>query len=144
MSPAEDLVAGPLVIPASELVVRASRAGGPGGQHVNTSSTRVEVRWNVRSSRAPDEAQRTRLLERLATRIDGDGWLRVVAAPTRSQFQNREAATKRLLDLVARALRVPKRRKPTRVPRAERERRLSEKRHRSAIKRRRRDRPDDE
>jgi len=144
MSPGDDLRAGPLVIPPSELLIRASRAGGPGGQHVNTSSTRIEVRWNVRTSQAPSETQRTRILERLATRIDGDGWLRVVAAPTRSQLQNREAATRRLLELVARALRVRKARKRTRIPRAEREKRLAAKRHRSTIKRGRQGRTDDE
>lgn len=144
MSPFAELRAGPIEIPASELVVKASRAGGPGGQHVNTSSTRIEVRWNVDTSRALTAAQRDTLRQRLGKKIDGEGWLRVVAAATRSQLQNREAATRRLLDWVARALRAPKTRKPTRVPRAERERRLAQKRRRSAVKRERRAGTDDD
>lgn len=144
MPPSEELRAGPVLIPASELIVKASRAGGPGGQHVNTSSTRIEVRWNVDTSRALTDTQRDRLRHHLATRIDGQGWLRVVSGATRSQLQNREAATRRLLELVARGLRVPKTRKPTRVPRAVRARRLEEKRRRGAVKRERRRGPDEE
>ncbi len=83
-------------IPASELTVRATRAGGPGGQHVNTSSTRVEVVWNARQSVALTEAQRARLELRLASKLDASGALRVVAADTRSQSQNRGLALARL------------------------------------------------
>lgn len=137
--------AGPtLLIPDPELEFRASRSGGPGGQHVNTSSTRAEVRWNIARSAAPTPAQRARLLERLASRLDAEGTLRVVAAASRSQHANREAATERLLALVARALEVPRARRPTGVPRAERERRLAEKRRRGQIKRERRGVPGDE
>ena len=68
-----------LAIPRAELEARASRAGGAGGQHVNTSSTRVELRWNVATSRALDDATRARIMARLSTRIDGAGVLRVVA-----------------------------------------------------------------
>jgi ribosome-associated protein len=131
--------AGPtLRIPDAELEFRASRAGGPGGQHVNTSSTRAEVRWNVRESAAPTPAQRARLLERLGHRLDSTGRIRVTAAGSRSQLANREAATARLLELVARALEVPRARRATRVPRTERRRRLEEKRRRGARKRDRR------
>lgn len=133
----------PEIVPDHELVQRASRAGGPGGQHVNTSSTRVEVRWNVRDAQHIDEAQRRRLMDRLGRRIDRAGWLRVVASGSRSQHQNRTDATQRLRDLVADALKPRKRRRATRVPRAERARRLTEKRRRSETKRHRRP-PDDD
>src|ERR1700728_2863847 len=96
-----------IVIPRDELVIRATRAGGPGGQHVNTSSTRIEVVWNVAGTRALDETQRTRVLARLATRVDADGDLGVVAADSRSQRQNRNAAESRLVALVSRALVIP-------------------------------------
>jgi ribosome-associated protein len=131
-------------IPDDELEFRATRAGGPGGQHVNTSSTRVEVRWNVETSRQLGPAQRARLRLKLGSRIDAEGWLRVVAADTRSQTRNREAAVERLRGLVERALAVPRPRRPTRVPAAERHRRLETKRRRGATKRDRRRIQDDE
>jgi ribosome-associated protein len=89
------------------------------------------------------DEQRARLLARLATRLDTSGRLRLVAGARRSQLQNREAALERLAALVAAALVVPKRRKPTKPTRASKERRLTEKRQRGARKRERRDRGDD-
>ena len=127
-----------LAIPLAELEYRASRSGGPGGQHVNTSSTRVEVWWDVAGSPSLSDDQRARLLTRLATRLDGAGWLRVVSSGTRSQLRNREQATERLGELVAKALVVPKQRKPTRPSRAAKAARLEAKRRRSATKRERR------
>jgi ribosome-associated protein len=139
-SPTDDrlVVDAGLAIPRAELEARASRAGGPGGQHVNTSSTRVEVRWNVRRSAALSEEQRARLEERLASRLDGEGTLRVVAADSRSQRQNRERAESRLAELVRRALVVPKRRRATKPSRAARQARLDEKRKQSGKKAQRR------
>ena len=113
----------------------ATRAGGPGGQHVNTSSTRVELWWNLEESSAPSDAERALLRERLATRLDGEGWLRIVEAGSRSQLRNREAAEARFLELLTRALKPKKKRKPTRVPRSEKAKRLEGKRLRSGIKR---------
>ena len=127
-----------LLLPLTELDYRATRAGGPGGQHVNTSSTRIEVWWDVRSSPALTEEQRARLLERLATRLDREGRLRVVASESRSQLRNREAATERLRELVASALAVRKPRKRTKPGRAAKAARLEAKRRRSALKRDRR------
>lgn len=127
-----------LAIPLSELEYRATRSGGPGGQHVNTSASRIEVVWDVASSRALTDEQRARLLHRLRSRLDSEGKLRLVASDRRSQLQNRESATERLREVVARALVVPKRRKKSAVPRAERLRRLEEKRRRGEIKARRR------
>lgn len=127
-----------LAIPRAELVYRASRAGGAGGQHVNTSSTRIELLWNVRETRALDEGQRGRVEAKLASRLDGEGWLRIVASARRSQGQNREAAEERLLTLIRGALVVPKRRKPTRPSRGAKEARLTEKKKRGDTKRQRR------
>ena len=132
------VVDGRVAIPRSELTYRASRSGGPGGQHVNTSSTRIELLWDFTRSRALDGAARARLAEKLAARLDADGNLRVVASDYRSQQQNRAAAEERLAELVRRALTVPKKRKATKPSRAAKEKRLAEKKRRSERKRRRR------
>ena len=127
-----------LRLPLAELEFRASRSGGPGGQHVNTSSTRVEVTWDVAGSPALCEEQRQRLLVGLASRLDGTGRLRLVSSGTRSQLRNREDVTERLREVVAQALVVPKTRKRTRTPRAAKAARLESKRRRAATKRDRR------
>ena len=126
------------VIPRAELSSRASRAGGAGGQHVNTSSTRVEVLWNPSTSRALRDEERARVIEKLAARLDADGRVRVVASDTRSQKQNRELAEGRLAALVKRALAVPRKRKATRPTKASTERRLDEKKRDSKKKSERR------
>jgi ribosome-associated protein len=128
-----------LSIPRSELDVRVSRASGAGGQHVNKTSSRVEIFWNVRTSRALSEDQLTRLIERLASRLTTDGSIRVVASDLRSQSRNRDLAEERLADLVRRALLVPKKRRPTRPTKASKEARLEDKKRRSHKKRERRD-----
>ena len=125
-------------IPRSELNYRASRAGGPGGQHVNTSSTRIELLWNVWTTRAVDEDARERLSVKLATRIDSDGWIRIVSSARRSQSQNRVGAEERLVALVRAALVVRKKRKPTKPSRGAKEARLAEKKKRGETKRQRR------
>ena len=127
-----------LRIPRDELSFRASRAGGAGGQHVNKSSTRIELIWNVRSSRALAAAQRSRLTAKLATRLDSEGILRIVASDHRSQTRNRDAAEDRLARLVRQALAVPKPRKKTRPTRGGVEGRLRSKRELSEKKRERR------
>ena len=126
------------VVPEAELRVRASRAGGPGGQHVNKAATRIEVVWDVATSPSLSDDQRTRLLERLQSRLDRRGRLRVVAEEFRSQARNRGAAIERLRALVTDALRVRRRRKPTRPPAGAAERRLEDKRRRAVRKRERR------
>lgn len=126
-----------LRIPRSELVYRATRSGGPGGQHVNTSSTRVELTWDLANSPSLTEAQRDLLLTRLANRIDSAGVLRLAASGSRSQARNKEEVTERFRSLVAGALQVAKPRKRTRPTRASKEARLRAKRRRSEIKRRR-------
>ena len=137
------VINGRLTIPKAELTYRASRAGGPGGQHVNTSSTRVELLWNPGQSTVLDDATRTRLVERLAARLDGEGMIRIVASENRSQLKNRQAAAERLAELVRQALVVPKKRKATKPSRGAKEARLGEKKQRSEKKAQRR-RPVDE
>lgn len=124
-----------LFVPRAELDFRASRAGGPGGQHVNTSSTRIELVWPVDSSPSLTDDQRALIREKLANRINVEGELLVAEGGSRSQHQNKEAVTERFVELLRGALHVPKPRKKTRLPRAERERRLESKKRRSEIKR---------
>jgi len=133
-----------LRVPRVELSYHATRSGGPGGQHVNTSSTRIELWWNLETSGAPSETQRALLRERLGGRLDGEGWLRLVESGSRSQHRNREAVTERFVTLLVRALRPRKARKPTRVPASEKRRRLEGKRQRGAVKRLRGKVPDED
>lgn len=137
------IINGRVRIPAAELSVKATRAGGPGGQHVNTSSTRVEVAWEARSSAALTDDQRTRIAERLASKLDSRGTLRVVAADSRSQTQNRALALARLAQLVRDALVIPKARRATKPSRGQKLARLDAKKRRSSVKKDRRFRPDD-
>src|SRR6266550_2553999 len=112
------VVNGRLAIPRTEVEYRATRAGGPGGQHVNTSSTRIELLWDLPHSIVVSEDQRERLKSKLSARLTADGRVRVVASEHRSQRQNRSAAETRLAELVRQALVVPKKRKPTKPTRA--------------------------
>ena len=123
-----------LAIPESELSFRFSRSSGPGGQHVQRSDTRVELLFDVANSPSLTDGQRARLLERLATQIDGEGVLRVVSSTTRSQLENRAEAVQRFRALLAAALRTRKHRKPTKPSAGAREARLAEKRVRSQHK----------
>ena len=121
-------------IPADELSIKASRSGGAGGQHVNTSSTKVEVSWNVKDSRLLTEDERVRVMAKLASRIDGSGALRVVASDTRSQRQNRALAEARLAEVVRKALVVPRARKATKPSRGAKRARLDDKKRESRKK----------
>jgi ribosome-associated protein len=127
-----------LSIPRSELEFRATRSGGPGGQHVNTSSTRIELLWNLHSSNALSDEQREHIRQRLASRTDAEGFIRVVSSESRSQLRNREAAETRLAEILRRALVRPRKRIATRPSRSSREARLKDKRLRSEKKRMRR------
>jgi len=124
------------VIRIDELDWRFSASGGPGGQHVNTSNTRAEVRFDIAASPSLGPRQRARLLDRLGPE------LRVVASDERSQLRNRELALERLRSRLAEALRVETPRRPTKPTKGAKEKRLEEKRHRSETKRRRRGRGD--
>ena len=133
LRPARGLPDG-LVIPDAELVERFSRSSGPGGQGVNTTDSRVELRWDVARSTALSEPLRARVLERLAARLD-DGVLSIVASEHRSQWQNRTAARARLTSLLAGALEPPSpARRPTRPSRAAQRRRVEAKRRRGDLK----------
>jgi len=125
-------------IPPGELTVRASRASGAGGQHVNKTSSRVEVVWNIAGSRALTPQDRAWLLRKLASRLSADGSLRVVVSDTRSQLRNREIAMERMADVVATALVRPKKRKATKPSRSALRARVEAKKRRSLKKKRRR------
>jgi len=128
----------PYLVPEEELEIRATRAGGPGGQHVNKVSTRIEVVWDVAGSASLPPDLKNRLLTRLASKLDTRSRLRVVAADSRSQTRNRDAALERLRALVAEALRPRKPRVLTKPSAAARRRRIDEKRRRAERKRERR------
>lgn len=123
-----------LTVPRAELTYRATRAGGPGGQHVNTSSTKVELSWDVANSPSLTDAQRACINEKLATRIADDGVLRLTSAGSRSQHQNKEDVTERFGRMVQQALRIPKPRRKTKPSRASKEARLKSKKKRSETK----------
>jgi ribosome-associated protein len=132
------MITATLRIPLAELSFRASRSGGPGGQHVNTSSTRVELWWDAARSPSLTEEERRRVTRRLANRLTDDGLLRLVSTSTRSQARNKAEAIERFREVLAAALVVPKRRRATRPSRGVKERRLAEKRKQSERKRERR------
>ena len=127
-----------LSIPRTELDIRVSRSSGAGGQHVNKTSSRVEIFWNIVGSRAVSEEQRARLREKLASKLTMEGSIRVVASDMRSQSRNRELAEERLADLVRRALVIPRKRRATKPTRAAKEARLDSKKRHSTKKRDRR------
>ncbi|MER6508541.1 alternative ribosome rescue aminoacyl-tRNA hydrolase ArfB [Nonomuraea sp. NPDC048881] len=124
-----------IVIPDAELVWRFSRSSGPGGQGVNTTDSRVELIFDVAASTAIPPALKARALDRL-----GATTITVVASEYRSQLRNREAAGHRLAQRVREAVAPPpKRRRPTKPSRGAVERRIAGKKHRSDVKRLRRD-----
>jgi ribosome-associated protein len=127
-----------LTIPASELRWRFSRSSGPGGQHVNTSDSRVELSWNVKNSAALSDDQRMILVTRLARRLIA-GVVTVTASEQRSQLRNREIALAKLSDILASTL-APEAapRRATRPTRGSNRRRLAAKEQRSATKQQRR------
>ena len=125
-------------VPPEEVSVKVSRSGGPGGQHANTSETRVELAWDVAGSDAVTDAQRALLLERLGPVV------RAVAEDTRSQARNRDIAFDRLAAKVAAALVVARPRRATRPSRGAVERRLAAKRRTGERKRGRRSDPSDD
>jgi ribosome-associated protein len=131
-------------IPVAEIVELASRSSGPGGQHVNTSSTRVTLRWNLRTTRGLHADARVRAEARLRPKLSGEGILIVHAGKHRSRMRNRALALERLQELVAGALRQEAPRRPTRPTAGSKHRRLDEKRRRSLIKTRRGSRPGDD
>jgi ribosome-associated protein len=126
-----------VLLPLSEIELRVSRSSGPGGQHVNTAETRVEAVLDVEASTALSEAQKRRVVARAGP------VLRAVAQDERSQLRNRELAIDRLVARLAEALKVERRRVPTKPTQASKEQRLESKRRRSSTKRLRRVSPDE-
>ena len=127
-----------LVIPAGELHASASRSGGPGGQHVNKSNTRVTLRWNIETSEALSDRQRTLLLSRLDHRLTRGGELVLHAGRARSRARNLERARERLVEIVADGLATARTRIATKASAGARKRQAQQKKHRSAIKSQRR------
>lgn len=131
------LIDNQVAIPRSELDFRYSRSSGPGGQHAQKSSTRVELLFDVANSPSLTAEQRARVTKRLGNYLDAEGVLHLVSQTERSQYRNRQEVTDRFQDLMRQALKRRKRRKPTKPTAASQERRLKRKKRRSEKKKRR-------
>lgn len=140
--PAEIKITNRVQIPASEIELSYARSGGPGGQHVNKTASKVLLRWNARTSGALSAEDRALLEKRLETKLTKDGDLIVTSEKHRDQSRNVDDAVERFAVVVRRAIRRPTPRKKTRPSRASRERRLESKRHRSQRKQQRRAPPE--
>lgn len=136
--PAEIVVTERVRVPAAEIDLSTAKSGGPGGQHVNKTESKVILRWNVRASRALAEHDRAWLLARLAARLTEGGDLVIAGDEERSQSANVEAVVRRFGQVVREALHRPKKRRKTKPTRSSRERRLGAKRHESRKKQDRR------
>ena len=126
-----------IVIPEGELVFKFSRSGGPGGQNVNKVNTRVTLLFDVANATSFSDAEKKRILKRLATRANKQGVVRVASQRYRTQKANREATIERLGELLRGALKKKAMRKKTAVPAYARQKRLEEKRRRSLLKKQR-------
>ena len=126
-----------IVIFDDELVFKASRSGGPGGQNVNKVNTRMTVFFDAAGAKGFSDIQKRRILKQLATRADKNGVIRVVSQKYRTQKANRNAALDRLGELLTESLRTKAVRKKTKVPKAVKKRRLEEKKRRSMLKQQR-------
>ena len=125
-----------------EIKYRTSRSSGAGGQHVNKVETRVEAIFNVTSSAFLSEAQKALILDKLSNRITKEGELIIAASDKKSQAQNKEIATARLVDVLKQSLQKPKKRRPTRIPKSVIRKRLSDKKKTAEKKSGRNYRPD--
>lgn len=123
-----------LIIPENELTITFARSGGKGGQNVNKTSTKAIVHWSVGRSQVLSWDEKERIRAKLFNRLNSNDELVVMAEEERSQSQNREKAISRLRSLVAQALRVPKKRRPTRPTKSSKLRRLESKKLRSRVK----------
>jgi ribosome-associated protein len=132
--PTKVIITPTLSIPLSEVQYRFVRSSGPGGQHVNKTSTQVELWFDVLQSSALTEAQRQRLLHKLKNLIDSAGVLQLSGQSERSQFQNKQQVTEKFKSLLIAALRVPKPRRPTRPTKASKEKRIASKKKQAQMK----------
>lgn len=131
----EDLHIGEtLVIPASDLTWKAVRSGGPGGQNVNKVASKVDLRFDLPGTDALDASVKARLRRIARNRLDAEGRIVVTSQVTRDQARNLDDARDKLAEMIAEALRKPKRRKPTKPSRGAKERRLKAKRQRKETK----------
>ncbi len=126
------------MIPESELGFEYTHAGGPGGQHVNKVATKAILLFDVEASPSLEDFEKARIMEKLATRINKEGILKVSCRRFRSQAMNRDAAVARFHELIEAALAVPKKRRKTRISRRQKAKRLDDKKKRSRLKRDRR------
>ncbi len=123
-----------IIIPGSDLSVELSRSGGPGGQHVNKTETRVRLRFNLKDCEVLFEDVKERIRQAHPSQITAEGELLVVCASHRSQLRNHELARERLAEIIRAALKRPKKRRKTKPTRASKERRLESKRQRANVK----------
>ena len=127
----------------SEVVYSAVRSSGPGGQNVNKVNTKVELRFNITSSLLLDEGEKELLFRKLKNKINKEGELVLSSQASRTNLSNKEAVTEKFFTIVAAALTLPKKRRPTRPTLASKERRLTSKRKQANIKKLRSDTPGD-
>jgi ribosome-associated protein len=132
-----------LIIPSDEIEITASRSGGPGGQHVNKTSSRITVRWNAKQTRALNEEQKERILLILAHQLSTEGDLIIHNSASRSQMQNKRMALEHLAEQIRAALYVPKERVATGIPKGIQQTRKKNKMRRSSIKKMRSKKIDD-
>lgn len=123
-----------IIIPEHELEITASRSGGAGGQHVNKTSSRITVRWNVKNTQALSPEQKERVLQKLQSQLTVDGDIIIHSSESRSQQHNKDAALARLAHIIAKALYVPKKRRPTTISKTAQEKRLHAKSKHSFLK----------
>lgn len=127
-----------IAIPQSELKITTSRSSGPGGQHVQKTSSRVQLRWNIATSQVLTDKERALLLERLESKLVGEEEILITVESERSQLRNKEHAFKRLAQIIRRALLTPKKRIKTKATKSSQIKRVDNKKRRGQLKKLRR------